>query len=627
MFASRKTAGLVACAVITSIALLSGQSRDVDRGPARDPDRQKNSRPVFICGTRPTTLEGLALAPRGLLAAGQPVYYQQTPAIIRPDITTSFRIEVTVVGDFATLKFTRNDPQKNNPTETWSRTSTANAGGQLVSVFAKTYPASEFARILRRVIHGFDYPDVRWGEVHSPVSGAQFFLRLRVGSSNLPVSPVTVINGDVRYSSHVVNLVIPDVGAARIAGGDHDYDQERVARLFFEHFQDIYQVLAIVPQDMHLATYGGFHQAVKNEVSGINVPLFNRSAQYGSGGTLEGIEVYPQVGAAANDIVDHELTHQWGNQLDWAGLAGIPRAGHQPESHSPLWAVGETFIGAALEGTRRVANGSGGYEVEMTPFPIRQHPVEMYLMGKYGPGQVPDVMVFENQGQFDASTSSAPKEGTSVTGGARAVGINAIMARHGARSGPSPGLYRQALIYVSRTPATQAEMDFWNFFAQRREDTRRVGVMSFDGYPSFDVATRNMVDLDTDIFPRSGAKVTKALNTDFPSFGRTDVPGVTFDKVVPGSYTAGSTVRVSGKVTATDRSDFDGILIRFFKAGDGGGGGSVDFRAPVSRSKTFAVDVRFSTAQKGAYGMDVFLFWPGAGAQFPRSGLTPVHVR
>jgi hypothetical protein len=626
MRASRKTSALVVCAVFTFAALLSAQSREADRSPARDPDRERNSRPVFICGTRLITPEGLGLSPRDLLASGQPVYYSQTPAIIRPDITTSFRIEVTVVGDFGTLKFKRNDPQKSNPTETWSRTGTANIGGQLVSVFAKTYPASEFARILRRVIHGFDYPSVYWGEVISPTSAAKFFLILRVGSANMPASPVTVVNGNVRYSSHVVNLVIPDFGASRIAGGDHDFDQERVARLFFEHFQDIYHVLAIVPQDMHLASYAGFHQAVKNEVNGINIPIFNRSAQYGSGGTLEGVEVYPTTGATENETVDHELTHQWGNQIDWAGIAGITRAGHQPESHSPLWALGETLIGAVLEGTRRVANGSGGYEIEMSSFPIRQHPVEMYLMGKFGPGQVPDVMVFENQAQFAGGTSSAPKEGTNVTGGARPVSINAIMAKHGARSGPVPGLYRQALIYVSRTPATQAEMDYWNFFAQRREDTRRVGVLSFDGFPSFDVATRNTVDLDTDIFPKSGPKVTKALNTDFPSFGRTDVPGISFDKVVPGRYAAGSTVRVSGKVTATDRSDFHQILIRFFKAGEGDEG-NVHFYAPISRSKTFAVDVRFTSAQKGAYGMDVFLFWPSAGSQFARSVLTPVHVR
>jgi hypothetical protein len=249
----------------------------------------------------------------------------------------------------------------------------------------------------------------------------------------------------------------------------------------------------------------------------------------------------------------------------------------------------------------------------------------MYLMGKYGPGQVPDVQVFENQGQFDAGTSSSPQEGTKVTGGAKSVSINTIMARHGARIGPVPGLYRRALIYVSRTPATQAEMDYWNFFAQRLEDQRRVGVMSFDGYPSFDVATRKTVNLDTDIFPRNGAKITKALKTDFPSFGRTDVRGVTFDKVIPGRYTAGRTVRLTGKVTATDRSDFDEILVKFFKAGSDDD--DILIYEPITRSRTFAVNVRFSAAQKGAYGMAVSLFWPGAPRQFPRSNLTPVHVR
>jgi hypothetical protein len=38
------------------------------------------------------------------------------------------------------------------------------------------------------------------------------------------------------------------------------------------------------------------------------------------------------------------------------------------------------------------------------------------------------------------------------------------------------------------------------------------------------------------------------------------------------------------------------------------------------------VDINFSEAQRGVYSMEVFLFWPESGAQWPRSTLTPVLV-
>jgi len=41
-----------------------------------------------------------------------------------------------------------------------------------------------------------------------------------------------------------------------------------VARRFFEHFEDSYDVIAVVPQRTVLPTYAAVHHIVKNEVRG-----------------------------------------------------------------------------------------------------------------------------------------------------------------------------------------------------------------------------------------------------------------------------------------------------------------------------------------------------------------------
>jgi hypothetical protein len=614
----------VAC-LIASGLIAQTQSPRLDLPPV-----QEDSIPPELCGTEFVYLQSLGLATPLALDDGQGLMFDQTPAIIRPDLSGSFSIKVQLVGDFPTMRFKRWDPEATGENiETWSRTATRTISGRLVSIFDKVYPDSELARILRRGSWGFDNAGLFWGQVLLPNSDKKPGVTLRVGSTNLPTAtPAVRLSANVQYAGSVVNIRIPDFGDTRVVDGDFGFDLRTAAKTFYEFFPDSYEMIAFIPQSGPLADYGAFHRIVKNEVTGIGLRTFDTTSDYGSGGTLQGVEVYTGARFTTNDVSNHEITHQWGHYLDLTGLAAVAGKGHQPESHTPL-TLGATMLGAVLEATREVARTTGtssSFEIGRTSYPILHHPLEMYVMGKTSSDVLGTQLVFDDQGQFDATTSAAPDVGTTLKGGVKEVTVGAILGKHGSRGGPSPTVIRRATVLVSRDAlASQAEMDYWNFYAQRLADPNRTGVPSYEGYVSFDRATRNLVDLRTDISPIAGGAPGTAVEVTAPRFGRRDWRGVEFNDTVPSRFVAGQRVTLAGRIIATDRSDFDNVLVRFWKYG-GNADDAVRVFATVTRSGTFTVDVNFTQAQRGLYEMEVFLFWPSSGSQFPRGLVTPILV-
>lgn len=219
--------------------------------------------------------------------------------------------------------------------------------------------------------------------------------------------------------------------------------------------------------------------------------------------------------------------------------------------------------------------------------------------------------------------------------------IEGIVAHHGTRRGPSPTEWRRATVVVSQDGLlSQSEMDYWNFFARRLEDPSRNGVVSFDGYPSFDALTEYRVDLQTDIVPgtsfvpqtgiMSASKdlVIQPLDSraiDSPAFGPRDWPGVEFDAPVPSHYRPSTPVRLSGRITAAAPGATDTILVRFWKSG-GSDRDALRFWGDVQPNGRFTVDVDPTALQEGTYSVGVFLFWPDSGAQYPRGLMSPAFV-
>lgn len=583
-------------------------------------------RQVIQCGTTPDWDVGGRFGPRALaggLADGEPLSYDQSPPLVYPDYRGSISFDnFAVVGDFATVQFFRVDRElTNGRPETWTRVNSRVVNGQVISVFAPSWDASAIDNVFGGWRAGFDEPHMYWGAYQVPGGSERRNVYVRVGLRGVPASQVIRVSDQVQYASDVVNIVVPTFDDARVASNDFDFTT--ASRLFYQHFEDAYDVLAFTTASPALGNYSAFHRNVRNSVTGLNKPTGDNSSFYGSNGVLQGVEFYTGGFSATFDTTDHEMAHQWGSNFDWEQIAGLTRAGHQPTSHAPLWTGGETLIGAVLFGDRRVAGGPGAYTIERTPAPARFHPIEMYSMGLLAPEQVPDFKVFTNQTQFDADHASSPATGTAVEGDGPAVSVRDVIRVHGARNGPVYRSWRRATVIVSRDRlATQEEMDYWNFFAQRLADRNQASRATYEHYVSYRRATGNAVTLSTAIRPRQGSPLPQVLDTDTPMFDRKDFRTVTFTAPVPTRFTAGRAVVLSGHVIPTDQ-DYTSVTLGFWTSS---ATAPISFRGAVNRSGDFSVTVQFNESQRDVYALGVYLFWTGSGSQFPRSLMSTFAV-
>lgn len=616
-------------AVALTLTTLAAQER---RPPSHLVERAGHDGDRFeslVCGTR--RADDIRRAAPVPVADGTPVSFVQEPAVLSPLAAGGLRLrEFLVAGDLATVHFRRWDVGAvGGAPEVWTRVASRVVDGRIISVFEPAWPDAVVLERLRSAVWGWDYPTVWWGTVlvdgDADSDETEHDVWLRVASTGLPRAEIVRVDDTIQYASHVVNLVVPGFGATRLTGDGRYFVEAPVTRRFYEHFGDDYETIAIVPQAGHLGTYSAYHRHVQNRVAGIGLDLFDTSASYGSAGRLQGVEVYLGAWYATTRTTSHEFAHQWGHFFAWDRIMGLERVGWQPRSHAPLLAPGETYIGSLLRGTRRVeAHEPGGFRVERTPSPIRHHPLELYAMGLLAPEDLPEFVVFEDQAQLGPWIST-PLVGTLLTGAIRLVGVNDLMAAHGPRRGPVPETWRVATVLVTRDAlASREEMDYWNFFAARLEDESRTGIESYEGYVSTERATGGRVDVQTRLLPTTLPPVDQAYESDAPPFGPGDCPDVVFDGPVPSRYAVREGVPLSARVRVRDRN-YSQALLRFWKSG-GGEADAVMFWEPVSPSGSLTPRVLFREGEEGMYRWDVFLFWPGAGPQYPRCSLTVVKV-
>ena len=536
--------------------------------------------------------------------------FDQDPPVLAPDYTGTIALrDFTVAGDVSALQFQFVD----GAVEVWQRERMDTVAGRPVSVFQPSWPASALDRSMALSRWGWDSPDVIWGDViGGGAGGGNKQILLRIGPSNLPNVTVRRAGDDVQYSSHVVNIVLPGFGDTIVQDDDETPELARATARFYELFEDTYDAIAIVPQRGLLLPYSAVHRHVKSDVGGIGQDPVDLTAQFHSAGQLHSLELYPQF-FATNSVSNHETAHQWGSYVDWTALNGLERAGHQPAYHEPLWANNAALNGAVLLGTRRVVGGDGNWHIEKSPAPMTYPPLMLYAMGLIPKEQVQDIVLFDNQGQFNPGAAVGPAVGTPVVGATRSATIFNIVGMLGERSGPVPTVWNRATIVVSRGALlSQREMNYWTFFAQRLEDPNKSGVVSFDGFGSLDLATNRAADLKTGIRPLGVAPIVQPLPVDFPEFGTTDVRGVTLNGTLKTLYTVGERARFAGRVSLPNASDFDRIAFRLFK--DGGTAENALFVVnPIGGGGTFSVDTQpFEASQRGRYQLEMFLFPRGA---------------
>lgn len=648
--------GLAACAGAAAALLLHGAPAAQDRAPAAGGDpwpRWRAADPPVACGTPELRARWMASGidpPWRVRSAvedpvprdGQPLWFDQQPRLIRADGAGGLEFRgLLVAGDVETLDFRRwSSAAGEAVVETWTRTATRTYAGRLVSAFDPVWDEAALWDTIGGRRRGFDSPVVHFGTLRVPkredpedATGEdaggedeeddfdEVPISLPVAPLNLPASRVQQAGHGVQYASHVVNVVFPGFGNRRLeTGDDYAFEFEEVTQKFYEFFPDDYDSIAIVPAEQHPSSrFGAFHWNARNPITGLGerLEVFDSSAYFGSDGVLRSVEFYRDANFTTVWTSNHEIGHQWIDYWDWSELAGgVERAGWNPDGHTPLLFPGETLLGAVLRPIRRVGLAGGGdgegepsYVIERTPAPSRYHPTTLYRMGLIEPEALPELIVFEDQGQFSEDHATAPDVGTAVEGARRAVHFNDVLALHGARSGPVDSSWRRVTIVVSRSrPLSAEEMNYWNFFAARH--AARSGVTTFGGMPSFHEATGGRAVLDTAVERPGGRRIVND-----PPLQVSDVPidagefrGVRLDEPIPGAMTAGERITFAGRVTSSAAADVVEVCVLQDHIG-----GPPDDDGNYIRTVTACDEVsgyRFSiplTFDRGRYGLSVRL--------------------
>ena len=565
--------------------------------------------PALVCGTPELVARGARRgfsAPRHLRMAdgdedeespyGQPLWFDPQPRLIRADSTEglAFR-DFFVVGDVETLEFERWSSAAGEPLiETWTRTETRTFRGRLVSIFNPAWNETELWDAIGEDRRGFDSPYVYFGALRIPKPRAadeapagdaeseeedfdEAHIRLPAAPLNLPVARVESLGAGVQYASHVVNIVVPGFGGERVDGDDFAQGLEDVTQEFYQHFPDTYDSIAVVTADQQPSSeFTAYHWNARNPIRGLGLEEFHNSDYFGSRGALRSVEFYRDASFTTMWTSNHEIGHQWVDYWDWTAITGgIERKGWAPAGHTPLLFPGEVLLGAVLRPIRRVAAAAGGggagddggaetaYVIERTPAPSLYHPTTLYRMGLVGLEEVPEMVVFEDQGQFSEESATAPDVGAAVEGAGRRVHVNDVIAQHGTRSGPVDSSWRRVTIVVSRSELISVEeMSYWNFFAARH--AARSGVTTFGGMPSFYEATGGRVPLETAVEWPSGYRIVNN-----PPLQVSDAPidpgefrGVRLDEPIPGAMTAGARMTFAGRLVSDDAPDVVEVCVR-----------------------------------------------------------------
>ncbi len=280
-------------------------------------------------------------------------------------------------------------------------------------------------------------------------------------TSDIPRGTINRAAPDVQFTDNLVNIVDPTYEANR--------DYRKVARKFFQYFKDEYDFLNIVSAQNTIENR--FHFGVQNSVRGIGIPLFDTSLDYGSGGQLLGISVFPSstIYDGAEAGYQHETGHQWVEFLDLPAIkTGRP---HWPYSSLASGIMGFSIPGSGAGGefACTLTPEAGGVRLTPRVGPPVFTDLDLYLMGLLPPEQVGEHLIFADQSQAPSCN------GQLYTAAMIKVNIGDVIAQQGARfpvATTSGKNFRIATVIVSeKSLLDENAMNYFSYFTKRAEVT------------------------------------------------------------------------------------------------------------------------------------------------------------
>ncbi len=258
---------------------------------------------------------------------------------------------------------------------------------------------------------------------------------------------------------------LPQQAIAEVFGAEELVDESLLAKVFYDHYPDDVQQLALF-YDFPLLLLGGqavaYHFTVKNSVRGIGYKhrspreLFDNSAALGSKGVLEGFANMGYVSKYANlaqlrgtlsnlGVFLHEIGHQWLARIFYR-KGGQASGGLQ--ENGGHWAFVTDTNASIMQGNEIQDNGDGSFTTLEREENFNT--MDLYLMGMIPPEQVEDMFWVEGSGQ---QAAQLPQFFVSFSGTRNDVSIDDVIREEGRRdpsSDDAPKTTRIAMILLVR---------------------------------------------------------------------------------------------------------------------------------------------------------------------------------
>ena len=279
-------------------------------------------------------------------------------------------------------------------------------------------------------------------------------------------------------------------------------DSVAVTKKFYATHPDAFDQLVIWTDARVILDAFAFEQTVANEISGIGVPIFDSSREFGSAGRLRSMAVMDFLGKYPDDprqkflgenstvsVLGQEVGHRWLAFMDFRDFTG-QRSSNLLGRDDAHWSFFFDSDASVMEGNDIEALGGGAFR---TVAAVQRYSLlDQYAMGLVGPNEVPTFFYVDNPTNISPQRSreSAPQVGVTFNGTRRDVPMADIIAINGDRrptAAESPREHRQAFLYIvsaGRTP-DPAQVDkvdrirrAWEEFFLQATDNRMRAITS-----------------------------------------------------------------------------------------------------------------------------------------------------
>ena len=306
------------------------------------------------------------------------------------------------------------------------------------------------------------------------------------GSFELAYGSVNVSSGIVGWTggraAQAVNIADLSAASGTLSGSQaerfaqlnqSEVDITALTRKFYETHGDDYQQLVVFTNFAYnMEDAFAYELNIKNDVQGINLDLFNDSAEFGSQGTLESYLAMNELAEFPDDpdavffgtnstlgIMGQEAGHRWLAFVRFrSGSTNSTALLGRDDAH---WSFFFDSDASVMEGNDIRDNGDGSFTT--TAGTTRYSQLDQYLMGFRPASDVGSLFYVSNISGTTKTPSSSPETGVTFRGTRVNLTVNEIMAAEGPRipdASAASKTFRQAFILLVRpgTSPSTAEL-------------------------------------------------------------------------------------------------------------------------------------------------------------------------